>query len=239
MRDAATYQQCIQIAGVADDAEAATLVDAGVRLLGFPLRLPVHEEDLSEAAASALIRRLPPGVQGVLITYLEQAGDVADFVDELGARIVQLHGQIDDGEVDRLRMLRPGLGIIRSLVVGRHEPAVLRARVERLGPAVDAFITDTFDPATGADGATGKTHDWSLSRELVSLSARPVILAGGLTPDNVREAILAVGPAGVDAHTGVEGADGRKDSARVRRFVAEARAGFRGLAGQGIDRRRD
>jgi phosphoribosylanthranilate isomerase len=107
---------------------------------------------------------------------------------------------------------------------------VLQARVERLGPTVDAFITDTYDPATGADGATGMTHDWSLSRALVTRSDRPVILAGGLTPDNVRAAILAVGPAGVDVHTGVEGPDGRKDAARVRRFVAAARAGFRALA---------
>ena len=230
MRDAATFHHCIQIAGVADEAEANVLIDAGVRLLGFPLRLPVHEEDLSEAAARSLIRRLPEAVDGVLITYLEAADEVAGFVDELGVPIVQLHGQIEDAEVERLRRLRPALGIIRSLVVGRHEPAVLQASVERLGPTVDAFITDTYDPATGADGATGKTHDWSLSRELVKLSARPVILAGGLTPDNVRSAILTVGPAGVDAHTGVEGPDGRKDAARVRRFVAEARVGFRALA---------
>lgn len=229
MRDGATFHQCIQIAGVTDEAEATVLIDAGVRLLGFPLRLPVHGEDLSEAEAAALIRRLPQGVAGVLITYLEDADEVAGFVDELGVPIVQLHGQIDDGEVERLRRLRPALGIIRSLVVGRHEPAALRARVGRLGPTVDAFITDTFDPVTGADGATGKTHDWSLSSELVQLSPRPVILAGGLTPDNVRAAILAVGPAGVDAHTGVEGPDGRKDPARLRRFVAEARAGFRAL----------
>ena len=166
----------------------------------------------------------------MLITYLEAADEVAGFVDELGVPIVQLHGQIDDAEVECLRRLRPELGIIRSLVVGRHEPAVLQARVERLGPTVDAFITDTYDPATGADGATGMTHDWSLSRALVTRSDRPVILAGGLTPDNVRAAILAVGPAGVDVHTGVEGPDGRKDAARVRRFVAAARAGFRALA---------
>jgi phosphoribosylanthranilate isomerase len=230
MRDGTRFNHCIQIAGVADQAEAKVLIDAGVGLLGFPLRLPVHEEDLSEAAARALIRQLPEGIDAVLITYLEAADEVAGFVDELGAPIVQLHGQIDDREVERLRRLRPELGIIRSLVVGRHEHTVLQSRVERLGPTVDAFITDTFDPATGADGATGKTHDWRLSRALVKLSARPVILAGGLTPDNVRRAILTVGPAGVDAHTGVEGPDGRKDAALVSRFVAEARAGFRALA---------
>jgi phosphoribosylanthranilate isomerase len=61
----------------------------------------------------------------------------------------------------------------------------------------------------------------------VELSPRPVILAGGLTPANVREAIAAVRPAGVDVHTGVEDASGRKDLAKVLAFVAEARAGFR------------
>jgi phosphoribosylanthranilate isomerase len=99
--------------------------------------------------------------------------------------------------------------------------------VRELAELVDAFITDTFDPATGASGATGKTHDWQISRRLVEISPQPVILAGGLTPDNVREAILAVQPAGVDCHTGVEDASGRKDADKVRRFVAEARAGFR------------
>ena len=71
------------------------------------------------------------------------------------------------------------------------------------------------------------THDWEVSRRLVEYSPKPIILAGGLDPDNVRDAILQVGPAGVDAHTGVEGADGRKSHALVTRFVAAARDGFR------------
>ena len=94
------------------------------------------------------------------------------------------------------------------------------------GPHVDAFITDTWDPQTGARGATGKTHDWDVSRRIVETAARPVILAGGLTPENVGHAILQVGPAGVDAHTGVEKPDGMKDPALVRAFVEEARRAF-------------
>lgn len=88
------------------------------------------------------------------------------------------------------------------------------------------FITDTFAPETGASGATGRTHDWLVSRRLVTLSERPVILAGGLTPGNVRRAILEVQPAGVDVHTGVEDTSGRKSGEKVTAFVAEARAGF-------------
>ena len=91
---------------------------------------------------------------------------------------------------------------------------------------MDAFITDSFDPDTGAIGATGKVHDWQVSARLVDLSPRPVILAGGLNPDNVRNAIIQVRPAGVDVHTGIEGSDGRKRRDLVERFVAEAQAGF-------------
>ena len=96
-----------------------------------------------------------------------------------------------------------------------------------LAPLVDGFITDTYSPETGASGATGRTHDWAVSRRLVQLSPKPVILAGGLTPANVRQAIAAVRPAGVDVHTGVEDASGRKDRDKVLAFVAEAKAGFR------------
>jgi len=93
-------------------------------------------------------------------------------------------------------------------------------------PLVDAFITDSWDPATGACGATGRVHDWDVSRQLAELSPKPLILAGGLGPENVRQAIIQVRPAGVDAHTGVERPDGRKDEKRVRSFVEEARAAF-------------
>ncbi|MFW5837260.1 MAG: phosphoribosylanthranilate isomerase, partial [Desulfovibrionaceae bacterium] len=86
-----------------------------------------------------------------------------------------------------------------------------------------AFITDTFDPATGASGATGLTHDWSVSRRLVELSPRPVILAGGLGPDNVAAAVRAVRPAGVDAHTGLEDASGAKVYEKMRDFADQAR----------------
>jgi len=93
-------------------------------------------------------------------------------------------------------------------------------------PFVNAFITDTWDPQTGARGATGKTHDWKASRRIVESAIRPVIVAGGLTPENVGRAIVQVRPAGVDSHTGVEAPDGTKDPALVRNFVEESRRAF-------------
>ena len=211
-----------QVAGIRDRAEAALLKECGIHYLGFPLRLPVNREDLSEAEAAAIIRSLRPPARGVLITYLDQAQAIADFCRALGARMVQLHGDISAAELARLRELDPGLTLIKRL----HPMSVLERSVVELGRLVDGFLTDTYAPETGAAGATGRTHDWAVSRRLVELSSRPVILAGGLTPANVRQAIAAVRPAGVDVHTGVEDASGRKDRAKVMEFVAEARAAF-------------
>lgn len=223
----ATFQDFIQVAGIRNAAEADMVMECGVRYLGFPLRLPVNEEDLSESDAAAIIHAIRPPCCGVPITYQSVADEIAEFMAYLGARIVQLHGEISTEELTRLRCQCPDLRIIKSLIIGKQNHRDLVATVRNLAPRVDAFITDTFDAATGASGATGKTHDWGLSRDLVRVSPKPVILAGGLTADNVRQAILAVNPAGVDAHTGLEDASGGKDKGKVLAFVAEARAGFR------------
>jgi phosphoribosylanthranilate isomerase len=223
----------IQVAGVIDQAEADMLAQSGVRYLGFPLRLPVHREDLSEEAAARIIRSLKPPVRGVLITYLDQASEVVELCELLGTSIVQLHGDIDSAELRRIKERKPGLAIIKSLVIGLHPVEELLGVIERTASQVDAYITDTFDPRTGATGATGMVHDWRLSAQLVRESSRPVILAGGLHPGNVRAAILEVRPAGVDSHTGLEDASGRKSEQKVKQFVAEARAAFQLMRAEG------
>ena len=216
----------IQIAGVIDAAEAQLLQQCGVHYLGFPLRLAAHCEDLTESEAAIIIKSLTPPVFGVLITYLDRANEIAPFCHVLGARVVQLHGEIDRDELKHLKTLDPTLTVIKSLIVGLRDEKTLEAMLSELSPFVDAFIIDTFDPKTGASGATGKTHDWRVSRHLVERSNRPVILAGGLTPENVKRAILEVRPAGVDCHTGVEESTGRKNREKVQKFLSEAYEAF-------------
>jgi len=216
----------IQIAGVIDEAEAEMLLQCGVQYLGFPLRLPVHQEDLTEETASRIIRKLNPPQFGVLITYLNDALEIVRFCRTLGARMVQLHSDVAVGEIQKLKELDPELTVVKSLVIGLHTIGTLESLIVQMSAFVDGFITDTYDPISKASGGTGKTHDWSMSKRVVQFSSRPVILAGGLTPDNVRKAILEVKPAGVDSHTGVEDPSGRKSREKVEEFVAEAEAGF-------------
>ena len=216
----------IHVAGIIDAAEAELLIGCGACYLGFPLVLDQHEEDLSVAEAASIVSRFGSRATFFLITYLREAGAVLELRARLGVSMVQLHGDISVVEAECLRHADGDLRVIKSLIVRRDNLDSLVDEANRFAPLVDALITDTFDPETGATGATGKTHDWTVSAEIVRRAPRPVILAGGLAADNVRDAIAAVRPAGVDVHTGIEGADGRKRRDLAKRFVAEARAGF-------------
>lgn len=227
-------KELIQVAGASSAREALMLARCGATHVGLPLRLAVHKPDLSEDAARALVVSLSGRAKAVLITYIEHAGEALALCRYLGVAAVQLHGPMPLDEVRRLREAAPELYVIKSLVVGTRPEADILADAKAHAPFVDAFLTDTFDPATGATGATGKVHDWAVSERLARALPRPLILAGGLTADNVAEAILAVRPAGVDAHTGLEDARGAKDEALVRRFVAEARRAFDLLHGAGL-----
>jgi phosphoribosylanthranilate isomerase len=216
----------IQIAGIKDREEAELLIECGVDLLGFPLRIASHDEDLTENTAAEIVHELNLHESAVLITYLGDARSIADLSDKLGTSIVQIHGDITLAELQQLKILAPTLRLIKSLIVRPDNLDDLISHVGEFESYVNGFIVDTFDPSTGACGATGKTHDWSVSRSLVQMSRKPIVLAGGLTAENVRQAIIEVTPCGVDAHTGVEGANGRKSRSLVEAFVTEAREAF-------------
>ncbi len=221
-----SFNKFIQIAGILDKAESEMLVKCGINYLGFPLRLPVNKEDISEKGAGKIIKSLTPPSYGILITYLNLAEDIIKFCKELGCSIIQLHGKIETTELIKLKRNFPELIVIKSLIVGKYNLKELKNQIDLQSKFVDAFITDTFNPTTGATGATGKIHDWEISKTIVQYSLKPVILAGGLTDENVYDSIVKVKPAGVDAHTGVENDSGRKDKLKIEKFYTEAMKAF-------------
>jgi phosphoribosylanthranilate isomerase len=215
----------IQIAGIKSFSEAKMLLDCGVDFLGFPLKLAVHREDIPPETVAEIIRDLRIADRSVLITYLDNADEIFGLMDFLDVSIVQIHGSIAMPELVKLKKQRPELRIIKSLIV-KTSLTELSTEIERFSSRIDGFILDSFDPKTGASGATGKTHDWNISRQLIEFSPKPVILAGGLNVKNVRKAIVDVRPAAVDAHTGVEDSNGNKERRLVEKFVTEARNAF-------------
>jgi phosphoribosylanthranilate isomerase len=146
---------------------------------------------------------------------------VAVLAASIGASTVQVHGEMAVPVLQRLRALVPGARLLKAVHV-TGEDALGRALA---CAAADALVLDSRT----ADrlGGTGRTHDWSISARIVAaVSPLPVYLAGGLGPENAVAAIARVRPAGVDVNSGVEDATGRKDTERMRDFVARATAGL-------------
>ncbi|GAA0298352.1 phosphoribosylanthranilate isomerase [Streptomyces polychromogenes] len=220
----------VQVAGIIDAEEAKLLAEEGVDWFGFPLRLPSGKDDISEAEATEIIAGLTAPQEGVLISYMVDADEISAFTTQLGVKAVQLHGDVTPEELRKLKDIRPDLYVLKSLVVKEDNAEELLQFVDEVAEFVDMFITDTFNPATGAKGATGLTHDWNVSAELVRRSPKPLMMAGGLSPENVADAIRFVKPAAVDAHSLLEGDDRRKDRAKVAKFVAESRKAFAEIA---------
>lgn len=211
----------VQIAGVSSLEEARALERMGVDALGFTLRLPTGIHDgLTEAKARSIVAALPPFVSCVVITYADNARDAVELCRYVGATALQLHGAFATADLELVRAALPHLKILRAVPINGPESI---AKARELAKRVDALILDTYDPESGRHGATGKVHDWHISRQIVEASRIPVILAGGLTPENVREAIATVQPWAVDVHTGVERPDGHRDLEKMERFLRAAK----------------
>ncbi len=189
-----------------DDTMAA--VEAGADAVGFVFYAKSPRAVDPEAAA-AIIARLPPFVTPVGVFVNEDLSVVRRVMRECGIPLAQLHG--DESPQYCAELGRAALKAIR--VRDRRD-------LQRLAQyQVGGFVLDAF--VEGTPGGTGVTIDWDLACE--AKASVPIILAGGLTPGNVAEAIGRVRPYGVDVSSGVEASPGKKDHAKVRAFIANAK----------------
>jgi phosphoribosylanthranilate isomerase len=203
----------IKICGLTRPGDAAFAVQAGADWLGLNFwprsRRFVERSQASEVAAAARATR--PDVVLVGIFVDQPADEVIEVVESLGLDHAQLHG---DESPDYVR--RIGRRAVKAIALAGPRDL---ARLDDYACAT--FLLDTPSPGRGGSGALG---DWSLARR--AAASHRVLLAGGLTPDNVAAAIAAVSPHGVDTASGVESLPGHKEATLVERFVAAARAAF-------------
>ena len=214
----------IKICGLRTEHEARAAVAAGATMLGMLVGLThLAEDEASEAEARHLVSTLGPGPTMVLVTHLLDPAAIAALAARIGVSTIQVHGDVPPDGLRTLRALAPDARLIKAIHVTGPDAVV---RAQAFAPLADALLLDSRD----ADrlGGTGQTHDWTISRRIVDAVAPvPVILAGGLTPDNVATAIATVRPAGVDVNSGVEDSTGAKDPARMRAFIGASQAAFR------------
>ncbi len=197
----------VKICGITTVADAAVAVRAGADALGFNF-YERSSRYVSVARARRIVASLPPFVWAVGVFVNETAATINRLAREVGLHVVQLHG--DEPEALLLRLQRP---VFRALHVG---PERLVASSFR---RAHALVLDAAQPGFGGGG---RTFDWSRARAIAQ--RRPVLLAGGLTPDNVAAAIATVRPLGVDVASGVESKPGTKDPHAVAAFVRAARS---------------
>jgi phosphoribosylanthranilate isomerase len=210
----------VKICGITTPADAALVVRLGADAVGVLVGL-IHpsEDELDPQRAAAVVAGLPPFVAGTLVTHRTQLDEVRRLCGLVRPHVVQLHGGMPVDAIAALRRECPALRIIGCVHVD-GERTVEDAR--RAAPHVDAVILDT-KTATRI-GGTGVTHDWSISRRVRdALPATPIILAGGLTPDNVARAIGEVRPYAVDVNSGVSARRGVKSPELVERFIRAAK----------------
>lgn len=209
----------VKICGIRRVEDALAASAAGADAVGCLVALDHAAPDRVEAAAArAIFASLPPFVTRVLVTHRTALADVIDLMRETAANMVQLQGDFPLVAISALREALPHAAVVKCVHVtgeGTVTAALAAARV------ADAVLLDT--KTRGRIGGTGKTHDWAISAKIVASSPKPVILAGGLAPENVAAAIARVQPYGVDVNSGTRGSDGFKDVARVRAFIHAAR----------------
>lgn len=197
----------VKICGITTLADALVAVEAGADALGFNFYRP-SPRYISPETAREMIDHLPDSVLKVGVFVNEDVESVARIVTEANLSAVQLHGDESPEYCHKL--------------AGQYVIKVFRAGddfdVETYG--VDAIMLDTKDDLLR--GGTGRVFDWTIAKRTNS-SAPKLFLAGGLSPENVAEAITTVRPYAVDACSSLEESPGRKDHARVRAFVKAAR----------------
>ena len=197
-----------------DDGLAA--LAAGADALGFVFAPSPRQVNAEQARA--IIRRLPPGVESVGVFQNETAERIRETVERAGITAVQLHGEESEEMTASLfnqGSRTPRIGIIKSIVV-REDFQTRFEQLCRHHKGIDSMLLDS-------GGGSGRTFDWQAVRPLLTNSGLRLIIAGGLNPDNVGEAIRTFSPWGVDVVSGVEREPGRKDPEKLRAFVEAVR----------------
>ena len=208
----------VKICGITDIETARAVASLGADMLGFHVDLHHSRNPLTRDMVAKIVSELPLTCSAVLVTSATDPEKIAQLVKDTGVTAVQLHGDME--EMGKLKSELPHIKLYKVVNVF-DESAVDEAKSYE--GIADALVLDSAIKETGQRGGTGKTHDWNISRKIVESTSLPVILAGGLNPENVAEAIRKVRPYAVDGNSGVSNPDGTKNLEKVKLFVERAK----------------
>jgi phosphoribosylanthranilate isomerase len=199
----------VKVCGITNPGDARFAVEAGADALG--LVFAESPRQVSVEQAREVVAALPDGVLKVGVFVNAEPKEVLRIASEVGLDYAQLHGDESPEAVAAVR--KGGLKVVKALRVRDAGSLVIE------GYEADLFLLDAY--SARARGGTGERFDWGLAKSIKGRGN--ILVSGGLTPENVREAIRFFEPYGVDASSSLEDAPGKKNRERVRRFVSAAK----------------
>lgn len=207
----------VKICGITNTDDAHLVVDSDADMLGMIVDVPVETpRKISIDEAEELAKEIGDDINIVVVLCPRSVGEVETVVRRIEPFGVQMHGFESNEFLKSVREALPDVKLIKTVHVA--EDGTIHGILPE-ADYVDFILLDTFSAKIGG---TGKKHSWAKSRAIVEHSAIPVILSGGLRPENVKEAIKEVQPYGVDVASGVESSGGRKSKVKIFKFVRNA-----------------
>jgi phosphoribosylanthranilate isomerase len=207
----------VKICGITSNEDLVTAIEAGADAVGFVVNVSSSPRNITIENAEKLMKNTPVFVKNVVVTVPKRLGEFVEIYERLRPDVLQIHGHNLSDLVIREKLANTCL--IRGIQV-KSDYAVDEA--VKVANTFDAILVDSFVP--GRFGGTGKVHDWELSKRVKEkVHPKPLILAGGLNPENVQDAVHVVKPYAVDVSSGVETKPGIKDSKKVFEFIENAK----------------
>lgn len=213
----------VKICCIASLDEAQAAIDAGADALGLVAKMPSGPGTITDEQIARIAAQIPPPIATFMLTAETEAQAISDHIDITRPTAVQIVSHISVAESKKLAELQP---VIRRVQVIHVEDRGALSLIEDYTPFVHAFLLDSGRPGAAIPelGGTGRPHDWSISREFVKASSLPVFLAGGLSTENIQEAVDTVKPFAVDLCSSVR-TEGKLDTDKLKLFIAELKAG--------------
>ncbi|MGF1492517.1 MAG: hypothetical protein ACFBSC_08700 [Microcoleaceae cyanobacterium] len=199
--------------------EAWMAIQAGAAALGFVSAMPSGPGVISDALIAEIVTTVPPAIGSFLLTSLQNAEEIIAQQNYCRTNTLQLCDELPLPDYRKLRQAMPGITVVQVIHVTSEESVQMAIEV---APEVDGILLDSGNPSlpTKQLGGTGRVHNWQLSSKIRELVNVPVFLAGGLTFENVEQAIQTVVPFGVDVCSGVR-TEGVLDYYKLSRFISQ------------------
>jgi phosphoribosylanthranilate isomerase len=206
----------LKICCIASVEEAALAVGAGASALGLVSHMPSGPGVISDEQIAEIAATVAPAIGTFLLTSRQSVEEIVAQQRFCRTNTIQICDRLTHGTHRELKRALPGISIVQVIHVTGPESVEEAAAV---APQVDAILLDSGNQKSAVKelGGTGRTHDWTLSREIRERVRIPIFLAGGLTPENVGQAIREVGPFGLDVCSGVR-TEGKLDGQKLTRF---------------------